>query len=259
VQADYLAGTFGLAGRTALVTGSSGGLGFAIAEALGRAGARIVINGRDPGRCDDAAGRLAHLGMEAITSSFDVTNDEAASDAATALRARGIRVDVLVANAGVQNRKPFLEISLAEWRALLGVHVDGAFNCLRAFIPSMLEQGFGRIVLMSSIAGQAAIPHIAPYATAKGAIGAFARAMAVEYGGRGITVNAVAPGFLRTSLTQGLQASPEFQRFISTAVPAGRWGELEEIAPAVLFLASPAAAFVNGHVLTIDGGLLARM
>ncbi|MFP5405165.1 MAG: SDR family NAD(P)-dependent oxidoreductase [Gammaproteobacteria bacterium] len=259
MHVDYLSKVFGLAGRTALVTGSSGGLGLAIAEALGHAGARIVVNGRDPRRCADAAAKLSGARIDAIASSFDVTDGDSVANAESNLREQGVLVDVLIANAGVQNRKPLVNTSLSEWRELLDTHVDGAFNCVRAFLPRMLERGFGRIVLMSSIAGQAAMPNISAYATAKGALGAFTRAIAVEYGGRGITANAVAPGFVRTPLTRGLQDSPEFQKFLSSAVPAGRWAEPSDIAPAVVFLAAAAGAFVNGHVLTIDGGLLARM
>jgi gluconate 5-dehydrogenase len=259
VHADYLAQTFGLAGRTALVTGGSGGLGLAIAAALGKAGARVIVNGRDAGRCAEAAAKLAATGVDAICASFDVADERAVARAESDLREQGVLVDVLVANAGVQNRKAVTQTTLAEWRGLMDIHVNGAFNCARAFLPRMLECGFGRIVLMSSIAGQAAMPNIAAYATAKGALGAFTRALAVEYGGRGITANAVAPGFVRTPMTLDLQDSPQFQEFLSASVPAGRWAEPGDIAPAIVFLASAAGAFVNGHVLTIDGGLLARM
>lgn len=259
VDAKYLEHVFGLAGRTALVTGGSGGLGLAIANALGRAGARVVINGRDSARCNNAVANLVRSNIDAIASPFDVSDDRAVADAEARLHAKGIEIDVLVSNAGVQNRKAVTEMTPAEWQALMNIHVNGAFNCARAFLPAMLDRGFGRIVLMSSVAGQAAMPNIAAYATAKGAIAAFTRALAVEYGGRGITANAIAPGFTRTPFTIGLQENPEFQKFLAAAVPAGRWAEPEEIAPAVVFLASAAGAFVNGHVLTLDGGMLARM
>lgn len=250
---------FGLTGRTALVTGGCSGLGFAIAVALGKAGAKIAVNGRNPDKCDGAVKDLARLGIEAYASPFDVSDEQATANGFASLRDRGLEVDVLVSNAGTQDRRPVTDMTLAQWQALMNVHVNGAFNCTRAVLPGMLSRGQGRIVLMSSIAGQAAMPNIAAYASAKGAIAAFARALAVEYGHRGITANAIAPGFTRTALTSGLQADPEFQNFLATAVPAGRWAEPAEIAPAVVFLVSAAGAFVNGHVLAIDGGMLAHM
>ncbi|MCV6806683.1 SDR family NAD(P)-dependent oxidoreductase, partial [Achromobacter ruhlandii] len=188
-----------------------------------------------------------------------VADGAAVERAVARLDADGVAVDVLVSNAGNQNRKPVVEMAPAEWQALQNVHVNGAFHCARAVLPGMAARGFGRIVLMSSVAGQATMPNIAAYATAKGAIAAFTRALAVEYGGQGITCNALAPGFVRTDFTQGLQDNPQFQSFLSTAVPVGRWATPEDIAPAVVYLASPGASFVNGHVLAIDGGLLARM
>lgn len=256
---NYLEQTFGLEGRTALITGGYGGLGDAIARALGRAGARVVINGRDAARCAQAVRTLGDSGIQALAAPFDVADEKAVAGAVAALQAQGVTVDTLVVNAGVQHRSPIVDMSLAQWQALMNVHVNGAFNCVRAFLPGMIEKGYGRILLMSSIAAQETMPNIAAYASAKGAISAFTRAVAVEYGGKGITANALAPGFVRTAFTRALQDNPEFQQFLTTAVPLGRWAEPEEIAPAVVFLASAGAAFINGQVLTIDGGMLARM
>lgn len=256
---DYLGETFGLGGRVALVTGAARGLGFAIARGLGLAGARVVINDLSAQACEAAAERLAQEGIAARGLAFDVADGAGVAKALGQLEAEGLPIDVLVSNAGNQNRKPVVEMSLDEWQALHNVHVNGAFNCARAALPGMMQRGFGRIVLMSSVAGQAAMPNIAAYATAKGAIAAFTRALAVEYGAHGVTCNALAPGFVRTDFTQGLQDNPQFQAFLSSAVPAGRWATPQDVAPAVVFLASAAASFVNGHVLAIDGGLLARM
>jgi len=175
------------------------------------------------------------------------------------LAERGWIPDILVSNAGNQNRQPVTEMSAQAWQSLFDVHVNGAFNCAKAVLPRMKANGFGRIVLMSSVAGQACMPGIAAYASAKGAIAAFTRALAVEYGPNGITANALAPGFVRTQFTQGLQTREGFDAFLQNAVPLGRWAEPDDIAPAVIYLTSRAGAFVNGHVLAIDGGMLARM
>ncbi len=192
---DYLGQTFGLAGRTALVTGGARGLGYAIAAGLGRAGARVVINDLSQAACDAACGQLAAAGITVRSAVFDVADGDAVAAAVARLEADGVAIDVLVSNAGNQNRKPVVEMAPAEWQALQNVHVNGAFHCARAVLPAMAARGFGRIVLMSSVAGQATMPNIAAYATAKGAIAAFTRALAVEYGGQGVTCNALAPGF----------------------------------------------------------------
>jgi gluconate 5-dehydrogenase len=258
-SANFLSAAFGLAGRTALVTGSCSGLGLAIAQALGRAGARVIVNGRQARRCEAVAQELAAQGITALAAPFDVSEAPMVAEASRRLADEGRHVDVLVANAGVQNRKPVIEMTLPEWRALMSVHVDGAFICARAFLPGMLARGFGRVILMSSVAGCASMPGIAAYASAKGALAAFTRALAVEYGARGITANAIAPGFTRTEFTRKLQDNPAFDQFLASSVPIGRWAEPREIAPAAVYLASPAGSFVNGHVLTIDGGMLAHL
>ncbi len=256
---DYLNETFGLEGRTALITGAGAGLGYAIACSLGKAGARIIVNDLTPATCQDAVSRLAGLGIAAQAATFDVSNATAVQEACDRLATQGWRADILVSNAGNQNRMPVIEQSPEAWQSLFNVHVNGAFNCARAVLPHMMAQGYGRIILMSSVAGLAAMPGISAYASAKGALAAFARSLAVEYGAHSITCNALAPGFVKTSFTAALQEREQFNEFLLDSVPLGRWGEPEDIAPAVVYLASKAGSFVNGHLLAIDGGLLARM
>jgi gluconate 5-dehydrogenase len=258
-MASYFEKNFALNGRVACITGSASGLGLAIARHLGQAGARVVINDLDAGRCEEAVRLLAADGVQARYAVFDVSQAEPVSQAIDTLAAEGWTPDILVSNAGNQNRKPVTEMTLAQWQSLFNVHVNGAFNCAHAVLPHMVRKGFGRIVLMSSVAGQACMPGIAAYASAKGAIAAFTRALAVEYGSAGITSNALAPGFVRTQFTQGLQEREGFDSFLQNAVPLGRWAEPDDIAPAVVYLSSNAGAFVNGHVLALDGGMLARM
>lgn len=255
----FLAGLFGLEGRTALVTGAAGALGLAIARHLGSAGARVVINDLDPGACKQAVDQLRGEGLDARDAVFSVTDAKAVEAAIEQLAADGWGIDILVSNAGNQNRKALVEMSLEEWRQIQAVHVDGAFNCCHAVLPAMVKQRRGSVILMSSVAAHATMPNIAAYATAKGALAALTRAIAVEYGPHGITCNALAPGFVRTAFTSALQEREEFQAFLKQAVPAGRWAEPADIAPLVIALASTAGGFINGQVVALDGGMLARM
>ncbi|MBU3647616.1 MAG: SDR family oxidoreductase [Limnohabitans sp.] len=255
----YLTDTFGLTGQTALVTGSARGIGLAIATALGRAGAKVVINDLHDNACAEALGQLTAQGIAVTSVCCDVSDHASVQQAKAQLAQRGVRVDILVNNAGNQNRKALVDMTPAEWQQLMNVHVNGAFNCTQTFLPDMVTHGFGRIVMMSSVSGQATMPLIAAYSTAKAATASMARSIAVEYGPHGITANAIAPGFVKTDFTVGLQQREGFDSYLQQSVPAGRWALPEDIAPVVLFLVSPAGGFVNGQVLAIDGGLLARM
>ncbi len=259
MKQNYLQNTFNLENKTALVTGSGRGIGNAIAKALGKAGARVVINDLDPKVCAAAVEDLAAEGIEVRASSFDVSNNDQVQQAQYELVDANWLVDILVNNAGNQNRKLVVEMTAPEWQSLMNVHVNGAFNCAQTFIPAMINRGYGRIIMMSSVAGQATLPNIGAYATAKGAIAAFTRALAVEYAAYGINTNAIAPGFVRTDFTEALQKKPGFEDLIRQSVPCGRWANTEDIAPVVLFLASSAASFINGQTIAIDGGMLARM
>jgi gluconate 5-dehydrogenase len=256
---NYLAQSFGLQGRTALVTGSARGIGLAIATALGHAGARVLVNDLHAQAANDAVDQLQAQRIEARAICFDVADMAAVQNAAQTLDAAGWSVDILVSNAGNQNRKALVEMSREEWQSIQDVHVGGAFNCSRVFLPGMCSRGFGRVILTSSVSGQSTMPLIGAYSTAKAALGAMARAIAVEYGGKGITANAIAPGFVRTEFTAGLQEREGFEDFLKQEVPLGLWATPNDIAPVVLFLVSPAAAYVNGQTLAIDGGLLAQM
>jgi gluconate 5-dehydrogenase len=255
----YLQDTFGLQGKVALVTGSARGIGLAIAKALGRAGAHVVINDLNAQACADTVADLRREQIVATASVFDVSDHVSVQRARSQLIDQGLQVNILVNNAGNQNRKALVEMSPQEWQQLMNVHVNGAFNCAQTFLPDMVTQGFGRVVMMSSVSGQATMPLIAAYSTAKAATASMARSIAVEYAPHGITANAIAPGFVKTDFTIGLQQREGFEDYLQQSVPAGRWALPEDIAPVVLFLVSPAGSFVNGQVLAIDGGLLARM
>lgn len=255
----YLSQTFGLQGRTALITGSARGIGYAMALALGRAGARVVINDLQASACEAAVRALQALGIDARASAFDVSDFAAVQTAGQALDAAGWPIGILISNAGNQNRKALVEMSREEWQQIQDVHVGGAFNCARVFLPGMRARGQGSVVLTSSVSGQSTMPLIGAYSTAKASLSALARAIAVEYGSQGVTANAIAPGFVKTQFTVGLQQREGFDDFLRQEVPQNRWATPEDIAPVVLFLVSPAAAYVNGQTLAIDGGLLAQM
>ncbi|WP_332694585.1 SDR family NAD(P)-dependent oxidoreductase [Bosea sp. (in: a-proteobacteria)] len=248
---------FSLAGRVALVTGSARGIGWGIAQSVAAAGGHVVINDLDEATVAGRAQELRAAGLSASHAAFDIT-DEAAVEAAIARIAASVGpVDILVNNAGIQRRKLFHEFSYAEWRAVIDTHLNGAFLVTRAVVPGMMERRFGRIVMIGSIAVQQPKQAISAYAAAKGAVNSLVRALAAELGPHGITANAIAPGFIATEFTSALQADEAFTASMLTRVPSGRWGQPSDLAPAVVYLASSAGAFVNGSTLTVDGGFLA--
>jgi gluconate 5-dehydrogenase len=240
---------FDLTGRTALVTGSTRGLGFALAQALARAGARVCINGRTREACQ------AVLWKGAVAAPFDVT-DEAAVAAGVA---RLGQIDVLVNNAGMQLRRPLEQFSPEEWRRVLEVNVTSAFLVARAVAPQMIERGRGKIVNTCSVTSEVARETVGAYTASKGALKQLTRAMCADWARHGIQANGLGPGYFRTELNDALQQDPEFNAWLTRRVPAGRWGEPDELAGAIVFLASSASDFVNGQILYVDGGMLATL
>jgi gluconate 5-dehydrogenase len=240
---------FDLSGRTALVTGSTRGLGLALARALAGAGARVAINGRSAEACQRAAAGIAG----AVAAPFDVTDEAAVAAGVGELGP----VDILVNNAGMTRRKPLEEWTLAEWDEIFDLNVTGAFLVSRAVVPGMIERGAGKIVNICSVQSELARPTIAAYTASKGAMRNLTRGMCADWARRGIQVNAIAPGYFRTELTEALTSDPEFDAWLRVRVPAGRWGEPDELGGAAVFLASSASDFVNGQIIFVDGGMSA--
>jgi len=243
---------FSLTGKTALVTGAARGLGWKIAQAMARAGAHVLINGRDGDRLDTLAAELGAAGFEATAACFDVA-DPAARNAW--LGSHEGRIDILVNNVGARHRKPIAECPPDDFAAMLDVNLTAAFALSRQIAPAMAAAGGGAIVNITSIAGPLARAGDAAYTAAKGGLAALTRALAVELGPAGVRCNAVAPGYFATEINQAMVDDPDTTEFLRRRVPLRRWGEPAEIAGAVVFLASPAASYVNGHILTVDGGL----
>ncbi len=245
---------FDLAGKTALVTGSSQGIGWALARGLGAAGAAIVLNGRDEHRLRAARDRLAAEGVAVSTSRFDVTDSAAVGAAIDDIEGRG-PIDILVNCAGVQYRAPLEDFPEREWRRLIETNLDSVFFVAQAVARHMLKREAGKIINICSVQSELGRPSIAAYAATKGAVKMLTKGMCADWGRRGLQINGLAPGYFKTDLTRALVDDPAFSAWLIARTPAGRWGDVEELAGACIFLASRASDFVNGQILYVDGGL----
>ena len=250
---------FDLTGRTALVTGSSQGLGFAMARGLAQAGAAIVLNGRDEAKLARAAAALQAEEVRVTTAAVDVTDGAAVTAAVAKLEAEFAPIDILINNAGIQRRAPLAEMTEQQWREVLDTNLTSAFLVARAVAPRMIARRSGKIINICSVMSEVSRPTIGNYAAAKGGLKMLTRAMAGEWAKHGLQSNAIAPGYFMTELNRTLVENVEFNKWICGRTPAGRWGQPEELAGAAVFLASRASDFVNGQILTIDGGLLAAL
>ncbi|MBI5380498.1 MAG: SDR family oxidoreductase [Opitutae bacterium] len=245
--------SFDLTGRRALVTGSSQGIGLAFARGLAAAGAHVILNGRDSAKLDRAAAELRNAGHGVSVSAFDVT-DEAAVNAAIAALGQ---IDILVNNTGIHRRAPLAEMSLADWEAVLKTNLTSAFLVTRAVGAGMIARQRGKVINICSLQSDLARPTTGNYAAAKGGLRTLTRALCGEWAKYNIQINSIAPGYILTDLTRPLAADPKFDSWIKGRTPAGRWGSVDDLVGACVFLAAPASDFVNGHMLTIDGGLSA--
>jgi len=250
---------FDLSGRTALVTGSSRGLGRAIAEGFAKAGARLIINGTDAARAEAAAAEFRSAGYQAQACGFDVTDEAAIVQAFERFDADGVAVDILVNNAGIQHRKPLVEFTSDEWRKVIETNLTSAFVIGREAAKRMIPRQRGKIINIGSLGSELARPTIGPYTTAKGGIRNLTRAMAVEWAQHGIQANAIGPGYMLTDMNQALVNNADFNNWLMSRVPAKRWGNPDELVGAAIFLASDASSYVNGQTIYVDGGMLAAM
>ena len=250
---------FNLDGRLALVTGSSGGIGFALARGLGQAGATVVLNGRDSRKLEQAAGTLRSEGLTVHTRAFDVTQASAAQAAVDDIESSIGPVHILVNNAGMQRRMPLQDFPVEDWNELMRTNVDSVFFVGQAVARKMIERRSGKIINICSVQSELGRPNIAPYMASKGAVKMLTKGMAIDWGPYGIQVNGLGPGYFKTELTEKLVADEQFSAWLTGRTPSRRWGDVTELAGAAVFLASDASSFVNGHILYVDGGVTATL
>ncbi len=251
---------FDLTGRIALVTGSSKGIGFAIAEALAEAGAKVVLNGRDRSALIRAQADLAdRRGFTVQIEAFDVTDPAAVTEGVAAVEREIGPIEILFNNAGMQHRAPLHEFPLEAWVKITTVNLDSVFFVGQAVARHMISRGHGKIINVCSVQSELARPGIAPYTATKGAVKMLTKGMATDWGKLGLQINGLGPGYFRTELNQALVDDPAFSGWLATRTPAGRWGEVAELGGAAVFLASDASSFVNGHILYVDGGITASL
>jgi gluconate 5-dehydrogenase len=250
---------FDLTGRTALVTGSSRGLGRAMAEGLASAGAAVVLNGSDAGRLAEAAASMRAAGRTVHEARFDVTDEAAVLAAFAALDVQGIAIDILVNNAGIQFRKPMIDLATADWRRVIETNLTSAFIIGREAARRMIPRGHGKIINIGSLTSALARATVAPYTVAKGGIKMLTQAMTAEWAVHGIQANAIGPGYMLTDMNEALVNDPAFDAWVKGRTPARRWGRPDELVGTAVFLASAASDYVNGQIIYVDGGMISVM
>jgi gluconate 5-dehydrogenase len=250
---------FSLKGRLALVTGSSQGIGLALAEGLAGHGAIVVLNGRSAEKMDKAVKALSAKGLAAHGMAFNVTDRAAVAEAVERIERDIGPIDILVNNAGMQFRAPLEDFPEDRWQEMLRTNISSVFLVGQAVARKMIPRRRGKIINIASVQSELARPAIAPYTATKGAVRNLTRGMYADWARHGLQINAIAPGYFRTPLNRALVDDPEFSAWLEKRTPAGRWGDVGELVGAAVFLASDASSFVNGHILYVDGGITASL
>jgi gluconate 5-dehydrogenase len=251
--------SFDLTGRTALVTGSSAGIGYALARGLASAGARVILNARNAHKLEQAADRLRAEGAFVLSAAFDVTDGAAVVEGVGRIEAEVGPIDILVNNAGMQRRAPLEQFEEAHWHELMKTNVDSVFLVGQAVARHMIDRRRGKIINICSVQSELGRPNIAPYTASKGAVKMLTKGMAIDWGPYNIQVNGLGPGYFKTELTEVLVNDAEFTRWLVGRTPSRRWGDVQDLVGAAVFLASDASNFVNGHILYVDGGVTATL
>lgn len=250
---------FDLSGKVALVTGASRGLGWAMAQSLAESGAHVLLNARDAAALEARVGELASRKLSGEAAPFDVTDHAAAAACVAAAASRHGRLDILIANAGIQHRQPITEFRTEDFERVIATNLTGVWALARESAKVMVPAKRGRIIMTGSISALLGRPTISAYIASKGAVHSLTRQLAVELAQHNITVNAIAPGYFATEMNTALINDKEFNAWVCGRTPARRWGQLNEIGPAAVFLASDEASYVNGHVLVVDGAFSVAM
>ncbi len=246
---------FDLSGKRALITGSSQGIGLSLAKGMAAAGAKVVLNGRTKEKLDQAVATIEG----ARGYAFDIAEQHAVEAAIDTIEQDQGPIDILVNNAGIQRRKPLEEFPLETWRELMRTNVDGVFIVSQTVAKKMIPRGKGKIINIASLQSEAARYSIAPYTASKGAVKNLTKGMCTDWARHGLQINGIGPGYFETPLNQALIDNPEFDAWLRNRTPAARWGKVEELQGACIFLASEASSFINGQIIYVDGGVLATL
>lgn len=250
---------FSINGKVALITGSAGGLGSVFARALAANGAMVILNGRNEQKLKKQENELNALGYNTHICVFDVTNTTQINKAIQQVENEVGSIDILVNNAGINLRAPLEDFSDEEWDKVIGINLTGAYKVAKAVVKGMIERKSGKIINIGSMQSELGRPTIAPYAASKGGLKMLTKGMATDWAKYNIQANGIGPGYFKTELTKPLYENPEFSQWLCSRTPSNRWGNTDELAGALLFLASGSSSYVNGQMIYVDGGMLATI